>query len=98
MLGACARPAPHPYVNFTWSPGPAPSVEIRSFPLRRPFIERLDAEERNEAANIIAKTPPAKRGWLRYAFAGPLNAGEARFVIFSTDGHRPDGMEASGSH
>lgn len=83
-LVCCARVSDqHPYANYTWSPAPFKTPEIRYFPLRSPYIERLDAQERSEAASIIARTSKTNRKWLRYAFARPPVAGELTFVIFA---------------
>lgn len=85
----------HPFAHFTWSPAPVTPIPIRSFPLRSPFIERLKADERTEAATVIATTSRGERKWLRYAFAGPGQQSE--FVIFSTHGLPPDGTGANGN-
>lgn len=62
------------------SSGNADSNPLFSTP--SPFLERLKADERTEAATVIAKASRGGRKWLRYAFAGPGQFGQPEFVIF----------------
>ena len=96
-VGCSSSANRHPFRNFTWSPAPVTPIPIRSYPLHSPFLKRLTADQRTEAAIIIAKTPRSERKWLRYAFAGPGQFGQPEFVIFSTNGRPADGVGANGN-